>query len=169
LKKPPRFVTTYYSNGKKHLGYFEVNGYKHGPYEEYNKEGQLIFKRNYNNGQLQGYEIEYYPYTGKIRSKTKYHQGKRNGKHQIQTSQGYWTLKCFYNNDALEGDYKEWFENTDILKKGCSYTSGQLHGVLREWDKEQNLLLYSTYYHGTQWGRHGILCQWYSMSKMFFR
>jgi antitoxin component YwqK of YwqJK toxin-antitoxin module len=154
LKKPPRYVSTYHDNGKKKVCYFEINGLKHGPYEKYDRQGHLVLKRTYHNDLLNGYEIEYYPYTGKIRQKTKWILGKRNGKHWIRTSRGYYILKCSYENDLLHGDYREWYEGTHILKKGCSYLNGLLHGVLREWDKEQNLLLYSTYYQGGQWGRH---------------
>lgn len=154
LKKPPRYVVTYWSNGNKKVCYFEVNGLKHGTYEKFNSEGKLVLKRNYHNDLLNGYEFEYYPYTGKVRRKTKWILGKRNGKHWLRTSRGFWIIKSNYKNDLLHGDYREWFEGTHILKKGCSYNNGELHGVLREWDQEQNLLLYSTYYHGKQWGRH---------------
>lgn len=154
FKKPPRFVTTYYENGCKKVCYFEINGQKHGPYEKYNQQGQLMIKKHYQDDQLHGYEYEYYPYTGKVRSKTKWSNGKRHGLHWVRTSIGFWITKAEYQNDLLHGDFREWFEGTHILRKGCSYDQGQLHGVLREWDNNQNLVLYSTYYHGTQWGRH---------------
>lgn len=154
IKKPPRFVTLCHENGVKKICYFEVNGQKHGPYEKFDKEGRLIIKRNYYEDQLHGYEYEYYPYTGKIRCKTKYSYGKRDGKHWTRTSQGFWILKSSYRNDLLHGHYQEWYEGTHILKKGCTYEDGELHGVLREWDQKQNLLMYATYNHGVQWGRY---------------
>jgi len=154
LKKPPRFVTTYYTTGQKKICYFEINGQKHGPWTKYNQQGQLMTKMTYSHDQLHGYEYEYYPYTGKVRSKTKWEKGKKNGLHWVRTSMGFWITKCTYQNDMFHGEFREWFEGTDILRKACSYDDGRLHGVLREWDREQNLLLYSTYCHGIQWGRH---------------
>ena len=119
LKKPPRFVTIYHDKGKKKICYFEVNGQKHGPYEKYNQQEQLVLKRNYEFDLIEGYEFEYYPYTGKVCRKTKYHLGKRNGKHWIRTSRGFWVRKCAYQNDLLHGNYREWYEGTHILRKGC--------------------------------------------------
>lgn len=170
IRKPPRFVTLCHDNGAKKLSYFEVNGQKQGPYEKFNKEGKLVLKRTYYEDLIHGYEYEYYPYTGKVRCKTKYSYGKRDGKHWMRTSRGYWILKCKFKDDELHGDYQQWYEGTDVLKKWCGYDRGELHGVLREWDKTQTLLLYSIYNHGVQWGRHmeNYACNGKPAMKCFF-
>jgi len=51
---------------------------KHGPFENYNEDGKLIFRTNYLNGKLNGL-WEYYHKNGQICIKGNYINNKQNG------------------------------------------------------------------------------------------
>ena len=155
LKTPPKCIIKYHDNGEKYMVYYEENDIKEGEHLEYDEFGRLRRKCFYTKGEKNGDEIEYYPYTGKIRSRITYLDGEKHGRHIVLTSSGNYILKCNYQNGLLHGDYKEWYEKSKgILKKVCSYKNDQLHGVFRLWNEKQTLVIYACYFNGVKRGRY---------------
>ncbi len=143
----------WYENGKLASSLFYLKGKKEGAAKEWDKEGNLIFLRNYKNDNLDG---EYQKFeNGKIKISGSYKKDKEEGKwefynnglltHEINYLKGkkegieihYYknkkkSMEVNYKDGLADGKWIEWYENG---KKSLEihYKKGILDGSYSEW------------------------------------
>lgn len=128
-----------YSNGKLHgkiKKYYSFDGsgkisreehYKegkeHGIFKEFDKEGNLIRKDKYNNGVRDGESLWYYP-TGIIRERITYNNGIVKER-KIYWENGQLNKICGPFGEQLHGEIKEWYDNGNIMSVKL-YNKGEI-------------------------------------------
>ena len=113
----------YYSgSGQKRADCEYLNGRKHGLYRHWSKEGQLLVKINYVEGQMCGQSIEW------NRKGTKIYQcgflnGKEHGIYRDWYPNGQIRLRCHFLAGTLNGDW-EFYYPSGQLEEDRYYTMG---------------------------------------------
>lgn len=139
-------VTSKHFNKTLQSSYSYVNGLKHGPYKQFDFNGQKIEEGTYKNNSKNGDWISYFP-NGNIKSKIPYLNGNANGKSTY-----------YYENGAIKNiDYYEYGvpDSLDIsyLKNGnidnkLPYYYGDRHGRQEFYSLKGKLQLIRFYNYG---------------------
>jgi antitoxin component YwqK of YwqJK toxin-antitoxin module len=158
----PKLVTTQWDNGNIKEKYYAFCGtgsrggtgiggegggeVKCGPYEYYLEAGQLLRQCNYNEiGLKDGLEIEYYPFSSKIRSHINWKDGELHGRFWVKNCKGWWQCKGMYKNGRLHGNLKKWHPKKRVLHIACTYVDGKKEGKSMEWFDNGQLRKYAVY------------------------
>ena len=113
VSKETAVVKSYYANGKQSRQYELQNGMFIGDYIEWNDDGSIRSKGNYQHDNRDGKTVTYYP----------------NG--QVWEEE-------MYVNGLLHGVSLEYYTNGK-LKSKKTYVNNALHGMVEEYDEEGNL------------------------------
>jgi antitoxin component YwqK of YwqJK toxin-antitoxin module len=135
---------------------------KHGPARYYYETGQLLSKRTFWQGKLEGLAEDFYA-DGKIKVRTHILHDQLHGPYESFFSDGQIKQQGFYQRDTLQGTYRAWFSNgapryiehwKDGLRTGVDttfYEDGKLESEIPYEDDFENG--HGKVYHrnGRQW------------------
>jgi antitoxin component YwqK of YwqJK toxin-antitoxin module len=141
----------------KHEGFI-----KHGPARFYYPGGQLLSKRHFVEGKLQGKAEDYYP-NGKVKAITSIVNGQLQGSYTSYFPDGNLEQQCFYTRDSLDGRMLSWYSNGRLkriehwvmdAKVGLDsvyYEDGKLESLISYLDNEQDGPMRIFHRNGRQW------------------
>jgi antitoxin component YwqK of YwqJK toxin-antitoxin module len=82
----------------------------HGPARYYYESGQLLSKRTFREGRLQGRAEDYYP-DGKVLARTFMLDDRLYGSYESYYPDGSREILCAYVMDSLQGTFRSWYSN----------------------------------------------------------
>jgi antitoxin component YwqK of YwqJK toxin-antitoxin module len=110
-----RILLRYYRNRQVAeilFGYIdkEEGFVNHGPARYYYESGQLLSRRTFKEGGLQGSAEDYYP-DGKLLARTSILDGRLHGSYESYYPDGGREIVCHYAHDSLQGTFRSWYSN----------------------------------------------------------
>jgi antitoxin component YwqK of YwqJK toxin-antitoxin module len=110
-----RILLRYHPNrnvAEIHFGYIDkAKGFvKHGPARYYYDSGQLLSRRTFVQGKLQGLAEDVYP-SGKPKTQTRMEDDRLEGEYHAFYPDGARELSCTYRRDSLHGRLAAWYSN----------------------------------------------------------
>lgn len=131
-------TTSYHKNGKKMAEGVYYKQQKEGKWLYYSDiDGALISEENYDNGQLHGQLITFYPETGAPAEIIEYVSGKREGALLKYFPEGSIMTEGTYVNDSLDGKFTLYWPDGKIQVSGA-YKHGMQSGEWTYFDEEGN-------------------------------
>ena len=109
-------------------------GKQQGPWVTYYENGQLWFRRNYENGELEGPWVWYYE-TGQLLEEGKHKNGKREGSFVWFHVNGQLGQKGKFKNGEKEGPWVEYYDYGWLWFKG-KYKNGKREGPWVRYNKD---------------------------------
>jgi len=99
-------------------------------------DGKLKSQSRYKNGKKNGEEKEWYD-NGMLKLQTYYKNGKKNGEEKEWYDNGMLKLQTYYKDSEIDGLYKVWYKNGK-LKENIMYDNGAMTGEYTEWFENSN-------------------------------
>lgn len=121
-------------------------------------EGNWYYKNNLFNG----FAVQYYS-NGKIKDKTGFLNGKKQGVYQLWFENGVLKLQSNFHQNSLEGTYKAWWNNGN-LAASSQYKNGKMEGVYRKWYANGSLAKKSNLLNGKE---NGLQKAWLENGKLY--
>ena len=118
---------------------YNDKGEKHGPWEEYHSNGNLMYKENYVNGKKHGPWEDYYFY-GNLNDKGNYVNGKMNGLWEGYHPNGNLKYKVNLLNNKKHGLCEQYNFNGNLWYKE-NYINGNKHGLSEKYNEDDKLYL----------------------------
>jgi uncharacterized protein len=138
---PTKVTVSKHANGKP-----EVLNYYKGEtmpsnlmkQEKFSVDGKKVQEKNFLNGKLHGAVLEWKEFDGTKVAELNYVDGLMDGKQMFYFSDGKPKMELNYVAGKLDGRQVEyWFKkSTDSLKTEHHYSGGILHGMQRQWTKD---------------------------------
>lgn len=135
-----------FSNGKLKTKISYVNKVLHGPFKNYNVEGQKISEGNYRNGKLHGLYKAYYD-NGSLKFEYNYVYGSLHGKLTEYYEDGSINQVQTYDYGDITGEDITYYKNGNISNHRY-YNNGELHGEYKFYDVDGNLEMIRFYKFG---------------------
>lgn len=135
-----------FSNGKLKSKISYLNKILHGPFENYNIEGEKISEGNYRNGELHG-PYKAYHKNGNLRLECNYEYGNLHGKLTEYYEDGSINQVQTYDYGDIYGKDITYYKNGNISNDRY-YEYGELHGKYKFYDEDGNLEMIRFYNFG---------------------
>lgn len=87
----------------------------HGPARYYYESGQLLSKRKFIEGELQGQTEDFWP-DGKLRARAQVKSGLLDGAYESYFPDGTHEIACRYIRDSLDGRFYTWYSNGQLRR-----------------------------------------------------
>ena len=146
----------YYPNGTVHIIGQRINGLEQGPWKEFNEEGQLVNKVNYNDGKFTGTLWRSKDYS------SEYVESKRNGYTKSYNKDGELINSTMYKNGLKDGPFISYYSHNEIKQHG-QYNRGFKVGIHNHYAKDGQLIETEQYDdRGALYGSH----QFYKNGKL---
>ena len=112
-------VEHYGSDHKVLSAVYSLNGRgnRHGPFEQYYRNGQLEVRGTYNDGKANGLYEAYYE-NGQLKEKGIFENGEKSGVWELYNENARLSEKLTYKKGLLIGPYEEYYKNGQLMKKG---------------------------------------------------
>ncbi len=125
-------LTTYYPDGyKRSEAEYNDKSEIIGPEVYYYRSGVKSSENSYEDGNLNGLSVTYFP-NGKKQATTEYVNGEKHGYHQLFYKHGQVEEEGWYQEDKLEGDWLNYNELGDLSTR-THYFKNDLHGIRTEY------------------------------------
>jgi antitoxin component YwqK of YwqJK toxin-antitoxin module len=94
------------------FGYLDEEGgfVSHGPARYYYESGELLSKRRFVEGQLQGQAMDFHR-NGKPMARAHARDGRLEGAYESYYPDGTREIACYYVRDSLSGTFRTWYSN----------------------------------------------------------
>ncbi|MBI5540565.1 MAG: hypothetical protein HY951_10940 [Bacteroidia bacterium] len=139
--KPTDLWTWYYNNGNKWREEYLIKGVEEGSITEYNKEGIVILKGEYVDGEREGiWNFN----NGDNTEEGSYQGGLQNGIWKGWFSNGKLNYQVNFVQGVPDGKYKLYYENGNLREEGI-FSMGSKEKNWNKFDYEGNLYLTITY------------------------
>ena len=102
-----------------------------------NLNGDIIEKKGYLNGYLEGKSIGYFD-NGKLKFKRYYKSGKKIGMHEGWYLNGQKKFEYFFNKGLNKGKHYQWYDNGQLYSE-INYLNGKPFGATKIWRKDGKL------------------------------
>lgn len=119
------------------------NAHPNGPYTKTNKQGVIIEKGVFNNGQQDGIRFLYFE-NGKIKTEEPYKSGIFEGLFKEYSSNGKLYQEGTYHNNSMTGVWKTYYD-TGELKEEVQFVDNNENGPFREYFKNGKVKYEGTY------------------------
>lgn len=134
----------------------------HGPARYYFDTGQLLSKRTFIQGKMQGKTEDFYR-DGKFRARASVVDGRLNGSYESYFPDGSLELACYYFMDSLDGTYRTFYSNHQPHKvahwsrdkkvgvDSSFYENGKLESIVPFEEDQQHGIAKVFHRNGRQW------------------
>lgn len=119
----------YRPRGDKHLNCKDISLRRQGLWKYYSYAGYLLQDINYKDNKMHGECTWYYASTGKIRIKSTYFDGKRDGEYVSYYFNGQTQTEGEYNYGKRTGTWTNYYNTTGETKSTGLYINGRQNGL----------------------------------------
>jgi len=112
--------------------YNKVNKKLNGQHPIYNADGNLIHLKNYNKGELDGWQISFY-YTGTLKSRMYFLKGKKEGVELMYHKNGNLLSESTYKDGQIDGIWLLYDKKNRLQFEG-HYSKGLKNGAFIDYD-----------------------------------
>lgn len=134
------------------------NGKEDGAYEEYNRDGELIAKGEFYEGERNG---DWYFRVGDQIEKGAYEEGMKQGVWKHYFLDGTLRYEGNFLQDSKDGKHKLYYPSGK-LKTEMNYVSGSREGKWIEYDEYGELLRYIIFRNDTEYKINGVRLNWHN-------
>lgn len=115
------------------VGSFDESGNRDGKWELFDKNGTLVEKAEYKNGELDNAYYIYYD-NGNLNVFANYKDGKLNGAYEKYNENGALFETANYKDDEIDGELVGYYSlGKDFVKYRIPYTNGKINGTVHEY------------------------------------
>lgn len=150
--KPSGLWVWYYDNGKTWREENMDRGKEEGAFVEYDKEGNILLKGEYTDGEREG--VWYY-HAGDITDEGSYQAGLQNGPWKQTFSNGKTAFEGNYVQGVLDGKQKWYYDNGYVREEGL-YSMGSREKNWYKYDMQGVLYLTITYKNDKEYKLNGV-------------
>lgn len=134
------------TNSSSDTSLAQNNAHPNGPYTKKNKQGVIVEKGVFNNGQQDGIRYLYFD-DGKIKTEEPYIAGSFEGLFKEYSSNGKLYQEGTYHNNSMTGVWKTYYD-TGELKEEVMFVDNNENGPFRQYYKNGKVKYEGTYKDG---------------------
>lgn len=137
--------------GSKHIVYYTVNGKRHGMYEEFDEDGDLLKRAYYYDGLLEGPYYVYHQDGESVMIECTYIAGKKEGEFYEFDEDANLISRRHYRNGVCDGLCQEYYDGTgERLFQEYRMLEGVRDGLFKEWAEDGRLVYQCIYDDGVK-------------------
>ena len=126
--------------GSKEIVYYTVNGKRHGMYEEFDEDGDLLKRAYYYDGLLEGPYYVYHQDSDRVMVECTYRSGKKEGEFYEYDEDENLISRRHYRDGVCDGMCQEYYDGAGSpLFQEYRMICGVRDGLFKEWAEDGRL------------------------------